>query len=133
MTSVVLAATDFSPASEHAIVVAAENARRGHAELHIVHVILPDVGSAGLEQAQRRLHELHAILAPRLAGAPTSKCHVRVGPFAESIVQLARALGAELIVVGTHGARRAPLGSVAEAVVRSAPCTVVVARPRQTD
>lgn len=56
-----------------------------------------------------------------------------VGSPAERIVALASALDADIIVLGTHGRRgvdRMLLGSVAEAVVRHAPCGVLVLRPR---
>ena len=52
-------------------------------------------------------------------------------PLCERIVALVREWGAELIVMGTHGRRgvtRALLGSIAETVVRSAPCPVLTVR-----
>ncbi len=60
--------------------------------------------------------------------------HMRVGSPAHEIAQLATDLEAELVIVGTHGRRgisRLLLGSVAEAIVRLAPCSVEVVRPRQ--
>jgi nucleotide-binding universal stress UspA family protein len=59
--------------------------------------------------------------------------HVRVGAAASEIVALAAELGAELIVVGTHGRRglaRLALGSVAEHVLRRATCPVLVLSPK---
>lgn len=59
--------------------------------------------------------------------------YVTTGEPAERIVTLAESVDAELIVVGTHGrsgVERLLLGSVAEAVVRRAPCGVLVIRPR---
>jgi hypothetical protein len=52
---------------------------------------------------------------------------------AHEIAQLASDLEADLVVVGTHGRRGASrllLGSVAEGVVRLAPCAVLVVRPK---
>jgi nucleotide-binding universal stress UspA family protein len=60
--------------------------------------------------------------------------HLRVEVPAQEIAQLASDLEADLVVVGTHGRRglsRVLLGSVAEAVVRLAPCPVLVVRKRQ--
>ena len=59
--------------------------------------------------------------------------HVRIGDCAEELADLARALDAKLVVVGTHGrsgVKRLVLGSVAESVVRSSPCAVLVVRPK---
>jgi universal stress protein A len=53
------------------------------------------------------------------------------GPAAEGILETATKLPAQLIVVGTHGRTglsRIALGSVAESVLRGAPCSVLVVR-----
>lgn len=57
---------------------------------------------------------------------------VRNGPPAAEIVRFAQELEADLIVLGTHGRTgfaHALLGSVAERVVRKAPCAVMTIRP----
>lgn len=54
------------------------------------------------------------------------------GPAAEEIVRYAKDLEADLVVLGTHGRTgiaHALLGSVAERVVRRAPCAVMTVRP----
>jgi nucleotide-binding universal stress UspA family protein len=59
--------------------------------------------------------------------------HLRLESPAHEIAQLASDLEADLVVVGTHGRRGASrllLGSVAEGVVRLAPCAVLVVRPK---
>jgi nucleotide-binding universal stress UspA family protein len=59
--------------------------------------------------------------------------HVRWDMPGEEIAQLAADLEADLLVVGTHGRRglsRVLMGSVAELVVRLAPCPVLVVRPK---
>jgi nucleotide-binding universal stress UspA family protein len=61
------------------------------------------------------------------------RAHVRWEVPGEEIAQLAADLEADLVVVGTHGRRgfsRAMMGSVAELVVRLAPCPVLVVRPK---
>ncbi len=131
MPSIVLLATDFSSVSDYAMGVAVENARRGRSALHIVHVLLSDEGEASLADAQRRLHALRDTLTQRFGEELTVTIHVGVGPHASTIAKLAQTIDADVLIVGTHGThRRAVLGSVAEALVRSAPCTVVVARPK---
>jgi nucleotide-binding universal stress UspA family protein len=65
--------------------------------------------------------------APR----PELELHLLAGPPAKEIVRVARSVGADLVIVGTHGrrgVRRLVLGSVAEEVLRSAPCPVLVVR-----
>jgi len=57
---------------------------------------------------------------------------LRDGPAAPAILSAASELPAQLLVVGTHGRtglkRMIALGSVAEAVVRAAPCSVLIVR-----
>jgi nucleotide-binding universal stress UspA family protein len=69
------------------------------------------------------------------ADAPALKVSTRIleGPPAEVIVQEARDIGADLIVLGSHGygrLKRLVLGSVAGAVVAHAPCSVQVVRAK---
>ncbi len=59
--------------------------------------------------------------------------HARIGKPADEILEVAREVGADLIVVGSHnlhGLERLLVGSVSETIVRDARCTVVVARPK---
>lgn len=58
--------------------------------------------------------------------------YVTTGDAASQIVDLGRAVDSDVIVVGTRGRRGAELlllGSVAQAVVRTAPCGVYIVRP----
>jgi nucleotide-binding universal stress UspA family protein len=58
---------------------------------------------------------------------------VGVGPAAEKIIEAAKEKSADLIVVATHGRTgfsHALMGSVAEKVVRQAPCPVLTIRPK---
>jgi nucleotide-binding universal stress UspA family protein len=60
--------------------------------------------------------------------------HARIGKAAQEILDLARAVGADLIIVGSKGMaglERMLLGSTSERVVREAGCTVEVARVKQ--
>lgn len=117
----VLFPTDFSAASDRAGAVARELARQAGARMHVVHVV-PPVTSPG--QARQLLADLGGSLGPEervetalLAGRP-----------AREIVRYAREREIDLIVLGTHGrtgVTRVILGSVAEAVVRLAPCPVL--------
>ncbi len=136
----VLMATDFSEASEHALELAKTFAQTFHAKLHLLHVIpdpyaqpwsveasgsaIPDLLAQWEREAGARLEEL------KPAGLEANAV-VRVGnPFHE-IVEYAKQAGVDLVVIGTHGRGAIGhmlLGSVAEKVVRKAPCPVLTTR-----
>jgi nucleotide-binding universal stress UspA family protein len=64
-------------------------------------------------------------------GAEVAGAHTRIGHPDAEIVELAEELGAGLVVVGSRGLgplKRAVMGSVADSVVRHAPCSVLVVR-----
>jgi nucleotide-binding universal stress UspA family protein len=117
----ILFPTDFSPASEAAGRIAREMAVQAGARLHVLHVV-PPVTDPSLP-------------AEHLAGAARSLADgLRVetvllsGWAGRNIVDYARDKRIDLIVVGTHGRTgitHAILGSVAETVVRLAPCLVL--------
>ena len=70
-------------------------------------------------------------LAQTRCTAQVGEVRVRTGDARDVINQTAKELGVDLIVMGTHGRRgisRALLGSVAETVVRTAPCAVLTVR-----
>ena len=134
----ILIAVDGQPVSVRAGELGAELARSLGADVALVHVNDPGyVGDTGIppkeliaqaEQDSRRLlagfHEL-------LALPPSALQFVRTGAPAEAIVRTAKEWPADLIVIASHGrtsVRRALLGSVAEGVMRNAPCPVLVAR-----
>lgn len=144
---VVLAATDLSDPALPAVAAGAAEARRRGARFVLLHVIdvWPDVYAAAaggllgaigalppptLIQAKRQvlLETLKTALdREQIAGEPL----VLQGEPAKTIVVTAEELGAELIVVGTHGRTgiaRLALGSVAERVVRTAPSSVLAVR-----
>jgi nucleotide-binding universal stress UspA family protein len=76
-------------------------------------------------ELEARLQRVHQ------AGVAGEMMRVHGVPFQE-IIAIAQAIGADLIIMSTHGRtglRHALLGSVAEKVVRLAPCAVLVTRP----
>lgn len=145
---------DFSALSLRALEHAFEGASaRLTAEVHVVAVV-EDLRSELIDAQDRRgslvdatdhvrerlaAHGTDALLAFH-ARRPASRqfpviAHLRVGPSAEQIIGLAGEIGADLIIVGTHGRRgvmRMVMGSVAERTVRLAPCAVLVVRPKNT-
>ena len=91
-----------------------------------------------LEEQQRVAVMLLDAAAEQLGGEGLEvRTKILAGSATEVIVQEARTWGADLIVVGSHGhgrLRRLLLGSVADAVVAEAPCSVLVVRdPRAFD
>lgn len=145
MTPTILFATDFSESSAHALPIASALAANAHATLLIVHVSELErqpVGELFDDAPELDAHpEPNPPLAARLeqvvpteAGVP---CEHRMpyGKPAEAIVQLAKNENVDMIVMGTHGYRglsRALAGSVAEEVMREAPCPVIAVRLSKT-
>lgn len=138
----ILLPVDFSDASLLATQYALDLARRFGAKVHLLHVIedplvyVPMFDSSPMpskqefEQAAQTMLD-NWILAADAAGLDIERRWVHGKPFV-GIVQYAREHDADLIVVGTHGrgfAAHLLLGSVAEKVVRKAPCPVLTVRP----
>jgi nucleotide-binding universal stress UspA family protein len=133
----ILFATDFSPASSVAFDVAAALARDYRARMIAVHVIEPVamgfseytayVGPA--EDKGKAMESLQAIKAP--SPRVTIEHRLLEGDPATVIAETAAETGADLVVMGTHGRTgltRFVMGSVAEDVLRKAPCPVLTVR-----
>jgi len=142
---------DYSPASDLALERAFElAAARPRADVHVVNVVrlygnqaLVDgptepSGFASVSLADATAQVGRYVEQRRQAfGGPLDNVrvrgHLRLEAPAQELAQIAADLEADLVVVGTHGRRgiaRMLLGSVAEAVVRLAPCPVFVVRPK---
>lgn len=139
----ILVPVDFSAYSEQAVRVASELARRYDAALSIIHVYeplayaLPEgyvlMNSEQLKELWSRFDvELAAV--KRLAtegGAPRVETHLLQGLAVDEICRVAEKQGFDLIVMGTQGRRGLShllMGSVAERVLRLAPCPVLTVR-----
>lgn len=143
----IILATDFSERAGAAERQAVDLARALGAELVLVHVVseaplwregLYSRDVRAVFEAQRRwATETLASRARALtADGVVSRGVVRVGPAWDEIVRLAAEEKADLLVVGTQGRtglERLLLGSVAERVIRRAPCPVLTVRPDTTD
>ena len=139
----ILFPTDFSETAAYAWEHAATFAKEFEAEVLLLHVQVPlhptaeayltgeqwermyqETAREATEQMEKLVQE--AALEPDLA-----KLELRTGIAFEQIIKAAREHGADLIVMGTHGRTglaHALLGSVAEKVVRKAPCPVLTVR-----
>ncbi|KAF0104000.1 MAG: UspA domain-containing protein [Rhodospirillaceae bacterium] len=138
----ILVAVDDAPISAHAADIAAELAQLAGAELAFVHVIdaelvnaadtgiQPDVfAAAAKEDARKLIDDFRKRLPQQLAALE----FVPIGAPHTEIVKAAKDLPADLIVIGSHGRggiKRVLLGSVAESVMRNAPCPVLVVRAK---
>lgn len=136
--------TDFSDAADHAMVYGATLADRFGAQLHLLHVV-DDMGAVMVEggawlgaweDVRRSMKE--AALG-KLADRPQVPWRntlqvvraVRSGVPYQEIRSYADSEGIDLLILGTHGRtgiRHFLLGSVAERVVRVAPCPVLTVR-----
>jgi universal stress protein A len=139
----IVCATDFSDTAEAAWVVARDLAAVHRAELTLVHVFpdlppSPDVAVPSViqvwEEQQRWVNEeLDRRVADAVARGLRSRAVLKHGPAADGLAEAVTDAHGDLLVVGTHGRtglERVLLGSVAEAVVRNAPCAVLTVKPQ---
>jgi nucleotide-binding universal stress UspA family protein len=138
----ILVPTDLSEGAEQALDYACELARTLGATIHLVNVIgipalgVPELGLAMTSTVIDQIMIENQTALDRLAeskrcSAQIGQVLLRTGDAKDVINQTAKELGADLIVMSTHGRRgikRALLGSVTETVVRSAPCPVLTVR-----
>lgn len=144
----ILCPTDFSAASSRAFEHARTVAAWYEAALTVLHVLSDTMipGSRQPSMANPMLldpvlkQRLQADLATWVAPARQAGLHaaadLREGKPASEIVQVAGELPADLVVMGTHGRggfRRLVLGSVAETVLKTAPCPVLTVPPHAPD
>ena len=140
----ILVPTDFSPASDIALQYAIDLAERVGSQIQLLHVIddasfaaaYPDgvyIENPGLraQLIEASTASLEKAAARCTAARVTATHEVMVGSPAGVIAQTATSRGTDLIVMGTHGRgaiAHLVIGSVAERVVRIAPCAVLTVR-----
>jgi len=138
----ILAAVDFSQATEGVFALSVDLARALNASLCLLHAGAPDPTFVGFEpgpqtvrdqvaaefrEQHRRLHALQQ--QAQQSGVETTTRFVQ-GPAVDTILEEATNGGADLIVMGSHGhgpLRHLLLGSVSEGVLRKAGCPVLLA------
>lgn len=144
----ILVATDFSEPSSVALAYGRDLARSYSAQLHVLHIVedvlmrysseagfaLPQV-QKDLENVARR--DLDALITDDDRRTLNLKTAIESGVnIAEAIVKYAKTNDIDLIVTGTHGrgaVKHFLMGSVAERVVRIAPCPVLTVRSHERD
>ena len=146
----ILCPLDFSRFSRHALEQAVSIAREFGAEISALHVramaAVPELVAAGSPPAvvpfgpapierSLLLQELRDLEGDVEAAGVTIRTAIEDGDPVKTIVSQAAAWPADMIVMGTHGRtgfERLLLGSVAERVLRKAPCPVLTVPPRAT-
>lgn len=134
----ILVAVDFSKESNLAAKFAVSMAKEYRARLYVLHVYDPlpeydylheDYNKKRMEQLQE---ELSSLIPDKVkAGLEVQEILVEERAVHHTIVEKAKELGVEVIVIATHGRTglaHVLVGSVAEHVVRYAPCPVFVIR-----
>jgi nucleotide-binding universal stress UspA family protein len=146
----ILAPTDFSHHAESGLRYACGLAERFGATLHLLHVLPEVVAPVGpepmilpslpaefyAESEQGARERLAQCLRPEWGAPKEVVCEVAWGESVQSIVSYATEHAIDLIVQSTHGRSglsHVLLGSVAERIVREAPCPVLTVRDPRKD
>ena len=143
----ILVPTDFSPASQKALRYALRLAHDCDSELTLLHVLEPAVSpafadttagpvfsKAEIADAEDSLRTL--IKSVRGAGVARARSTIRTGVATHEIVEAAKDLDVDLVVIATHGYtgwKHFAIGSTAARVARAAPCPVLVVREKEHD
>jgi nucleotide-binding universal stress UspA family protein len=134
----ILAPVDFDESSLSALETAANLARQNDGTVFVLHIVPVDIDVTGMpqyvdlikRQENTDREKLTAIAKQHLADLKWEILD-EMGPPAEVIAEVATKLPADLIVMVTHGRRglaRLVESSVAERVLRNAPCPVLAVR-----
>jgi nucleotide-binding universal stress UspA family protein len=140
----VLVATDFGKASDSALAYGREFARTFGARLHVLHVVENPMIWAGSESVgvdlvrmqkdleDAAVQQMDRLLTPEDRQQLRAVSVIRTGRTAAvEIVSQAKLANIDVIILGTHGRTAVShmlMGSVAEKVVRLAPCPVLTVR-----
>ena len=141
----ILVPVDFSEHSQKALRYALAFATQFGAEVTLAHIVeqmvypgdwmypplaVTDFATEKREQVIARLQALDA-------GSGVKTQHiVRLGRAWQEVIEIAQEIKADMIILATHGdtgLKHALLGSVAEKIVRHAPCPVLSVRPEERD
>jgi nucleotide-binding universal stress UspA family protein len=135
----ILVATDFSDCARAALAYAVDLAEDAHADVFVLHTyLLPVVGMPALSPAgmatltasivRSAEAELEAETGKYGERGIRVEAILRRGDARETIIEVAKDLDVDLVIVGTHGRHgiaRALIGSVAESLVRTSPVPVL--------
>ncbi len=136
---------DFSECSKKALQYAVPLAEQFGASITLVHIVrvnyvggpefaaldYPGIEGELLKSAEKHLAEL---AATEVESKTDARAVVRIGQEVTEIIAAAKELESDLIIISTHGRtglKHVLMGSVAENVVRLAPCPVLVVRENE--
>lgn len=143
----ILVPVDFSDFSAKGTKYAARFADKFGATLLLTHIvepvrypesilIPPEMAEANRERLTLARKALAAFVKRQVPAGLTTETLVRLGHPVDQIVAAAKECDADLVIVGTHGhtgLKHLLLGSVAERIVRLAPCPVLTVRERERE
>ena len=141
----ILVPIDFSDCAKKALQYALPLAKQHGAGLTLLYVVqtppyasgeygVIDQASLQAEMCATGKKQLTALTVDEVQEEVSTSAMVRTGAPAVEIVDVAKTLPADIIVISTHGRtglKHVLLGSVVEQVVRRAPCPVLVVRERE--
>lgn len=140
----ILCPIDFSESSAKIVPYAVSFARKFNAKLYLIYVVrelryfsgfyVPHTSIADFEAEIARGAEknMQNFVEEHLEGFENFQTQVLIGDASEEINKMVAGEGIDLIIMGTHGRKgmdKAIFGSVAEKVVKSAPCPVMTVNP----
>ena len=143
----ILVPTDFSPASKKAFSYALRLAEERGSEITLLHVLEAETpltlagrpAAAALSKQELTDVEegLRALVdIAQTTGVAGTGSIVRTGVATHEIIEAAKELDVDLIVIATHGftaRKHFEIGSTSERVARAAPCPVLVVREKEHD
>lgn len=142
----ILVPMDFSDCARKALQYAIPFAKEHNATVTLLHIVPPiytmgEFGGIEYPQLQAEMQAnghkaLAKLIADDIRDQVPSESLVRLGAPAHEIVETARKLESDLIILSTHGRtglKHLLLGSVSEHVVRWAPCPVLIVREQEND
>ncbi len=130
----ILCPVDFSPNARQALRLAGELSQERNATLHMLHVV--DVAIPAKVEVTAPFDKMEVAVTSKLKRLAHQaidekvdhEIHVETGDPGAQVLDAAKRIGADLIVIARHGRkglRRLVLGSVAERIIREAPCPVL--------
>ncbi|MEI7820653.1 MAG: universal stress protein [Verrucomicrobiota bacterium] len=141
----ILVPIDFSEHSQKALRYALAFARQFEAEVMLVHIVeqmvypgdwmYPPLAATDFE-AEKREKMISRLQALDAGSGIRTKHIVRLGRAWQEVIEIAQEMKCDMIILATHGytgLKHALLGSVAEKIVRHAPCPVLTVRPEERD
>jgi len=140
----ILCPTDFSDASYQALLYGLRFAQASNAQLLVGHVLHnptselfhPEGYVLSFDQAKAHAQSLlQNVRDTRLGGYARCELFVRIGEPFEQLMAIVKERKVDLIVIATHGGgeiKHLVMGSIAEKIIRHAPCPVFVVRRTET-